>query len=67
LQTFFPFFSLFFTTGGDTAARQDLPDHPARREQPGRAAQQRARDQFSAEAIVPQYEALYRRVCAGRP
>ncbi|MSU35463.1 MAG: N-acetyl-alpha-D-glucosaminyl L-malate synthase BshA [Pedosphaera sp.] len=28
----------------------------------GRAAQHRAREQFSAEAIVPRYEALYRRV-----
>ena len=30
----------------------------------GHAAQRRAREQFSAEAIVPRYEALYRRVCA---
>lgn len=30
----------------------------------GRAAQKRARDLFSAAAIVPRYEALYRRVCA---
>jgi glycosyltransferase involved in cell wall biosynthesis len=32
----------------------------------GRAAQAHARDTFSAEKIVPQYEALYRRVCAER-
>ena len=36
----------------------------ALREQLGRAAQQRAREKFSADAIVPLYEALYRRVCA---
>jgi N-acetyl-alpha-D-glucosaminyl L-malate synthase BshA len=29
----------------------------------GRAAQARARDQFSARVIVPRYETLYRRVC----
>jgi hypothetical protein len=29
----------------------------------GRAAQQRARERFSANAIVSRYEALYRRVC----
>jgi N-acetyl-alpha-D-glucosaminyl L-malate synthase BshA len=31
----------------------------------GKAAQQRATERFSAGAIVPQYEALYRRVCGG--
>lgn len=30
----------------------------------GRSAQRRARTHFSADEIVPQYEALYRRVCA---
>jgi hypothetical protein len=29
----------------------------------GRAAQQRAREKYSADVIVPKYEALYRRVC----
>jgi L-malate glycosyltransferase len=29
----------------------------------GLAAQVRAREKFSVNAIVPQYEALYRRVC----
>jgi len=29
----------------------------------GRAAQARARELFSAEVIVPRYEALYRRLC----
>jgi N-acetyl-alpha-D-glucosaminyl L-malate synthase BshA len=37
-----------------------------RRQTLGRAAQAHARDAFSAEKIVPQYEALYRRVCAER-
>ncbi len=32
----------------------------------GRSAQRRARSHFSADEIVPQYEALYRRVCADR-
>ena len=44
-------------------AVQDLLDHPDRRKQLGHAAQQRAREQFSADAIVPQYENLYYRVC----
>jgi hypothetical protein len=30
----------------------------------GQAAQRRARDFFSADVIVPRYEALYRRLCA---
>jgi N-acetyl-alpha-D-glucosaminyl L-malate synthase BshA len=33
------------------------------RTQLGNAARERAREAFSAEAIVPRYEALYRRVC----
>ncbi|MEY4941336.1 MAG: N-acetyl-alpha-D-glucosaminyl L-malate synthase BshA [Verrucomicrobiota bacterium] len=36
---------------------------PRRRAAMGRAAQRRARQMFSADAIVPRYEALYRRVC----
>ena len=36
---------------------------PTRREAMGRAARQRARELFAAEIVVPQYEALYRRVC----
>jgi N-acetyl-alpha-D-glucosaminyl L-malate synthase BshA len=36
-----------------------------RRDALGRAGQQRARQRFSAAEIVPRYEALYRRVCAG--
>src|SRR5207245_277361 len=34
-----------------------------RRHAPGRAAQARARERFSAGVIVPRYEALYRRLC----
>ena len=43
---------------------QSLLHDPARREAMGQAAQMRARERFTAEAIVPQYEALYRRVCS---
>jgi L-malate glycosyltransferase len=39
-----------------------LEDEP-RRQALGRAAQARSRTLFSAEAIVPRYEALYRRLC----
>jgi L-malate glycosyltransferase len=35
----------------------------ARRVALGQAAQARARERFSADVIVPQYEALYRRLC----
>lgn len=52
---------------GDTAAMshavESLIGDPARRAALGRAAQQRAREHFSAAAIVPRYEALYRRIC----
>ena len=44
-------------------AVEKLIEDPARRFELGRAAQQRAREHFSAEVIVPRYEALYRRVC----
>lgn len=54
---------------GDTAALtravESLLADPARRAALGGAAQQRARQHFSAAVIVPRYEALYRRVCAG--
>ena len=40
-----------------------LIQDPKRRLAMGRAAQLRAREQFSADVIVPRYEALYRRVC----
>ncbi len=45
------------------AAVGELLNDPARRRALGRAAQQRARECFSPDAIVPRYEALYRRVC----
>jgi N-acetyl-alpha-D-glucosaminyl L-malate synthase BshA len=55
----------------DVLARavESLINDPVRRSTLGRAAQHRARELFSAEAIVPRYEALYRRVCApgGKP
>jgi N-acetyl-alpha-D-glucosaminyl L-malate synthase BshA len=52
---------------GDVAALagalEGLIDDEARRSALGRAAQARARERFSAEVIVPRYEALYRRLC----
>jgi N-acetyl-alpha-D-glucosaminyl L-malate synthase BshA len=52
---------------GDTAkhvqAVENLIANPVARKKLGRAAQKRAREHFSAQAIVPQYETLYRRVC----
>jgi len=44
-------------------AVESLIQNPARRVELGRAAQTRAHDKFSAAAIVPLYESLYRRVC----
>jgi glycosyltransferase involved in cell wall biosynthesis len=44
-------------------AVESLIKDPIRRAALGRAAQTRARERFSAEIIVPRYEALYRRVC----
>lgn len=44
-------------------AAEELIRNPERRTALGRAAQQRAAALFSADVIVPQYEALYRRVC----
>jgi L-malate glycosyltransferase len=52
---------------GDTEkmalAAEELIRNPARRETLGRAAQLRARTEFSANVIVPRYEALYHRLC----
>jgi N-acetyl-alpha-D-glucosaminyl L-malate synthase BshA len=48
-------------------AVESLIKDSARRVAMGRAARQRALELFSAEAIVPRYEALYRRVCECRP
>ncbi|MGA9453692.1 MAG: N-acetyl-alpha-D-glucosaminyl L-malate synthase BshA [Verrucomicrobiia bacterium] len=49
----------------DALARaiESLIQNPKRRKAMGEAAQHRAREKFSAEVIVPRYEALYRRVC----
>lgn len=48
----------------DALARsvESLLANPRRRAKLGRAGQARAREHFSAEVIVPRYEALYRRV-----
>jgi glycosyltransferase involved in cell wall biosynthesis len=54
----------FGDAGALAGAVERLIQDPARRAALGRAAQQRARERFSAEVIVPRYEALYRRVCA---
>ena len=52
---------------GDAAglarAVQDLIADPTRRAAMGTAARRRALDRFSADVIVPRYEAIYRRVC----
>jgi glycosyltransferase involved in cell wall biosynthesis len=45
------------------AAAEALIQDPARRRVLGEAAAKRAREFFSAEIIVPRYEALYRRIC----
>lgn len=52
----------------ETLARhvESLIADPSKRKTLGEAARQRAREVFSAAAIVPKYEALYRRVCAER-
>lgn len=42
---------------------ESLLQHPEKRLAMGRAARERARSKFSADAIVPRYEELYRRVC----
>jgi N-acetyl-alpha-D-glucosaminyl L-malate synthase BshA len=44
-------------------AVENLIQNPVRRTELGHAAQVRAQEHFSAEIIVPRYEALYRRVC----
>jgi len=45
-------------------AVETLIADPAHRTALGEAARRRARDRFSADVIVPRYEAIYRRVCA---
>jgi N-acetyl-alpha-D-glucosaminyl L-malate synthase BshA len=53
----------FGDAGALAGAVEGLIQDPAHRAALGRAAQHRARERFSAEVIVPRYEALYRRVC----
>lgn len=50
----------------DALARavESLIQEPKRRTAMGLAARQRASEHFSAEVIVPRYEALYKRVCS---
>src|SRR5207244_3158561 len=59
--------SALLVPAGDVAALAKalealIHDEP-RRHALGHAAQARARERFSAEVIVPRYEALYRRLC----
>ena len=54
-------------TDGLARAVEKLIADPGLRARMGEAARVRARDLFSADAIVSRYEELYRRVCAGRP
>ena len=53
----------FGDVAGLAGALEGLIDDKLRRSDLGRAAQARARERFSAEVIVPRYEALYRRLC----
>jgi len=46
-----------------TEALEAMLDDAGWRQALGRAAQARARERFSAETIVPRYEALYRKLC----
>ncbi len=46
-----------------SSAIDALIEDPSRRREMGSAGKSRARERFSADVIVPQYEALYRRVC----
>ncbi|MDP9175918.1 MAG: N-acetyl-alpha-D-glucosaminyl L-malate synthase BshA [Planctomycetota bacterium] len=48
--------------GGLVRAVESLIKNPGRRKEMGEAARIQARERFSAEIIVPRYEALYRRV-----
>jgi N-acetyl-alpha-D-glucosaminyl L-malate synthase BshA len=54
----------FGVTAALAAAAEELIRNPQLRHSLGRAAQIRAREVFSAQAIVPLYEALYQRVCS---
>jgi N-acetyl-alpha-D-glucosaminyl L-malate synthase BshA len=50
---------------GLAAATEELIRNRELREKMGQAARARSHEKFSANAIVPKYEALYRRVCQG--
>ena len=52
--------------GALARAVENLIQYPVQRVAMGRAAQQSVHERFSADVIVPRYEALYRRVCACR-
>jgi glycosyltransferase involved in cell wall biosynthesis len=56
----------FLHSFGDTAALGKsvgfLADNPQRAEEMGRNGLERAKEYFTTARIVPQYEALYRRV-----
>src|SRR6185503_8802276 len=52
----------FGDADGLAQAVGELIDDPVRRKTLGAAAQRRARERFSADKIVAQYEALYQRV-----
>ena len=54
----------FGDVAGLASAVHSLIHDPPRRLEMGRAAKLRADELFSANTIVPQYEALYRRVCS---
>jgi N-acetyl-alpha-D-glucosaminyl L-malate synthase BshA len=54
----------FPDTDAMAVALESLLRDPAQRATLGDAARARARERFSAAAIVPRYEAVYRRVCA---
>lgn len=54
----------FGDVDGLARAAEELIAHPTRRRAMGRAARLRARSLFTAQKIIPRYEALYRRVCA---
>ena len=56
----------FWGDRGDGGGGGRIDGRSGRRSELGRAAQVRARELFSAEIIVPRYQELYRRVCAGR-
>lgn len=47
-------------------ATEELIQNRGLRDNMGHAARQRASDKFSADVIVPRYEALYKRVCKSR-